>query len=414
MLKRKKLILKIILFFILNIIFFNKNNMVFSKQNNSFLKKIIPSLQRQPFYGIHQSGITTPQQEFVVLASFDIFAHNKNELKNLFIILTNRIRSLTYGSKISLLENNQMPPIDSGMLGKIIFPDNMTITMSVGSSIFDDRFGLKKLKPIQLKEMNHFPNDFLNSKLCHGDILLQICANTKETTIHALRDIIKYSSGLLGLKWKQEGFISHNSVKNKKTPINLLGFKDGTANPDPKNENLMNNILWIDSKNKEPFWSWGGTYQVIRIIRFKVEFWDRTPLHEQQKIFGRKKYTGAPLYMKNEFDIPNYYNDPNGNLTPLNSHIRLANPRISDKNFQILRRGYNYSNGIYSTGNLDMGLLFVCFQNDLEKGFINIQNRLNGEDLEEYIQPIGGGYFFILPGILDSQSYLGKTLIESN
>lgn len=46
-----------------------------------------------------------------------------------------------------------------------------------------------------------------------------------------------------------------------------------------------------------------------------------------------------------------------------------------------------------------MGLLFVCFQANLETEFITVQNRLNGEPLEEYIKPIGGEYFFSLPGV---------------
>ncbi|XPE46864.1 hypothetical protein ACNKHO_06590 [Shigella flexneri] len=60
-------------------------------------------------------------------------------------------------------------------------------------------------------------------------------------------------------------------------------------------------------------------------------------------------------------------------------------------------RGYSYS-GVTNSGQLDMGLLFVCYQHDLEKGFLTVQKRLNGEALEEYIKPIGGGYFFALPG----------------
>ena len=60
-----------------------------------------------------------------------------------------------------------------------------------------------------------------------------------------------------------------------------------------------------------------------------------------------------------------------------------------------------------------MGLLFVCYQHDLEKGFLTVQKRLNGEALEEYIRPIGGGYFFVLPGVQAANRYLAQSLLEA-
>lgn len=39
----------------------------------------------------------------------------------------------------------------------------------------------------------------------------------------------------------------------------------------------------------------------------------------------------------------------------------------------MLRRGYSYSLGVTNSGQLDMGLLFVCYQHDLEKGFLTVQ-----------------------------------------
>jgi deferrochelatase/peroxidase EfeB len=366
-----------------------------------------------PFYGIHQAGIINPSPAAGLIVSFDVLGKNKQDLTRLFKILTTRVEFLTKGGKIPQQLNPKLPPINSGVMGDRIYPDNLTVTAAVGASIFDDRFGLSKSKPVHLVNMPAFPNDALDADRCHGDLLLQFCSNTAETNIHALRDIIKNLPDLISLRWQLDGFLPPHTLKKPGESVrNLLGFKDGTANINATDNKLMDKLTWVQPKSAEPAWAVGGTYQVVRIIRNKVEFWDRTPLKEQQEIIGRDKYTGAPLGMKNEKDIPQYKKDPEGKTILKNAHIRLANPRESDLGL-ILRRGFNYSRGYSKAGQLDMGLLFVCFQADLERGFITVQNRLNGEPLEEYIKPVGGGYFFALPGVKDSGSYLGKALIES-
>ncbi|WP_318377530.1 iron uptake transporter deferrochelatase/peroxidase subunit [Enterobacter sp.] len=373
-------------------------------------------METQPFYGAHQAGILTPQQASMMLVAFDVLASDKADLQRLFRLLTQRIAFLTTGGPAPDTPNPRLPPTDSGILGEFIAPDNLTITVSLGKSLFDERFGLVAHAPRKLQKMTRFPNDSLDAALCHGDVLLQICANTADTVIHALRDIIKYTPDLLSVRWKREGFISAHAArsKGKETPINLLGFKDGTANPDSKNDALMKEVVWVQASQDEPAWTAGGSYQAVRIIQFHVEFWDRTPLKEQQTIFGRDKHSGAPLGMQHEHDVPDYSRDPDGDVIALDSHIRLANPRTPEtRSSLMMRRGYSYSLGVTNSGQLDMGLLFVCYQHDLEEGFLTVQKRLNGEALEEYIKPIGGGYFFALPGVPDADHYLGQGLLEA-
>jgi len=373
-------------------------------------------METQPFHGLHQAGVLTPQQASMMLVAFDVLASDKADLTRLFKLLTDRITFLTTGGPAPDTPNPRLPPMDSGILGAYIAPDNLTITVSVGQSLFDERYGLAAHAPKKLQRMTRFPNDSLDAALCHGDLLLQICANTQDTVIHALRDIIKHSPDLLSVRWKREGFISDHAArsKGKETPVNLLGFKDGTANPDSHDAKLMDNIVWVTDGQGEPAWTTGGSYQAVRIIQFHVEFWDRTPLKEQQTIFGRDKHSGAPLGMQHEHDVPDYANDPNGDVIALDSHIRLANPRTPETESNLMmRRGYSYSLGVTNSGQLEMGLLFVCYQHDLEKGFLTVQKRLNGEALEEYIKPIGGGYFFVLPGVKARTDYLAQGLLEA-
>ncbi|MEB5748914.1 iron uptake transporter deferrochelatase/peroxidase subunit [Leclercia adecarboxylata] len=373
-------------------------------------------METQPFHGLHQAGILTPQQASMMLVAFDVLASDKSELERLFRLLTQRITFLTTGGPAPETPNPRLPPMDSGILGSYIAPDNLTMTVSLGASLFDDRFGLAAQKPKSLQKMVRFPNDSLDAALCHGDLLIQICANTQDTVIHALRDLIKHTPDLLSVRWKREGFISDHAArsKGKETPVNLLGFKDGTANPNSQDGPLIDRVVWVTADQGEPAWAVGGSYQAVRIIQFRVEFWDRTPLKEQQTIFGRDKQSGAPLGMKNEHDVPDYASDPEGNVIALDSHIRLANPRTQETEQNLMmRRGYSYSLGVTNSGQLDMGLLFVCFQHDLEKGFLTVQKRLNGEALEEYVKPIGGGYFFALPGVQDKYGWLAQGLLEA-
>lgn len=374
--------------------------------------------ERTPFHGRYQAGITTPRQTAGMLASFDVLAQNRGELEQLLRTLTERIAFLTEGGAQPDLDP-KLPPAGSGILGPVVQPDGLTVTVSVGASLFDARFGLTAYKPVHLQAMQSHPNDALDAALCHGDLSIQFCANTPDTNIHALRDIIKNLPGLLWLRWKQEGSVPPIPAvpgQPAESARNFLGFRDGSANPDSADTTLMERIVWVQTDSQEPAWAVDGSYQGVRIIRNFVERWDRTPLQEQEAIFGRLKANGAPLDGGHtEHDVPDYTHDPKGKLTPLDAHIRLANPRTPASQANLmLRRPFNYSNGVTKSGQLDMGLLFICYQANLAQGFIAVQKRLDGEPLEEYIKPVGGGFFFSLPGVRDEHDWLGRTLMQSS
>lgn len=138
------------------------------------------SPQAYPCYGEHQAGIVTPQQAFSIMCAFDVTAQSAKQLENLFRTLTARIEFLTQGGEYQD-GDDKLPPAGSGILGKAFNPDGLTVTVGVGSSLFDGRFGLKDKKPIHLQEMRDFSNDKLQKSWCDGDLSLQICAFTPET-----------------------------------------------------------------------------------------------------------------------------------------------------------------------------------------------------------------------------------------
>jgi deferrochelatase/peroxidase EfeB len=370
-----------------------------------------------PFDGVHQAGILRPAipQPNSLIAAFDVVATSRAGLETGLRELTTRGRLLAAGWSPDVGDPLD-PPEESGVLGASTGPAGLTVTVGVGASVFDERFGLGAARPRQLTTMPHFPNDKLDPDLSHGDLLVQVCATDELATVRALRYLMLGTRDILRLRWMVNGFHRPNatSTPGHTTTRNLMGFKDGTANPNPDDTPLMDRLVWIDDADGEPAWGTGGSYMVVRLIRMFVEPWDRTALLEQEKIIGRTKRTGAPLGGDREDEIPAYASDPDGARIPLYAHIRRANPRTaeSERNL-IFRRGYSYSRGFDDAGHLDQGLLFVCFQRDLEAGFVTVQKRLAGEPLEEYVRPVGGGYFYALPGVTDPNGFLGEGLLRA-
>ena len=186
------------------------------------------------------------------------------------------------------------------------------------------------------------------------------------------------------------------------TPRNLFGFKDGTANIKAEDPATLDAHVWVGAGD-DPSAAWlaGGSYLVARRINMTIETWDRASLREQEAIIGRDRSAGAPLSGGTEFTEPDF--EVSGRdgapLIHANSHVALAHP-TRNGGVQMLRRGYNFTDGNDDLGRLDAGLFFIAYVRDPRTHYIPMQTRMSRQDtMMEYLQHRGSGLFAVPPGI---------------
>jgi deferrochelatase/peroxidase EfeB len=372
-----------------------------------------PAAEQVPFHGTHQAGSTTPTQDRLHFASFDLTTDSVADLRTLLQEWTVAAARMTEGLPAGT-ENEAplLPPEDTGeAVG--LGPANLTVTVGFGPSLFDDRFGLAGERPAALKPIPRLPADELDPKISNGDLCIQACANDPQVAFHAVRNMTKIAQGVAVMRWCQLGFgKTSRTGADQETPRNLMGFKDGTNNILNDDAEALEQFVWVG--DEAPEWMRGGSYLVSRRIRMLIEPWDRTFLQEQEDVFGRLKESGAPIggsAEKETVDLEAKGADGNFEI-PLDAHIRLANPASND-GAKILRRGYSFTDGFDVTrGQLDAGLFFICFQKDPAKQFVPIQERLGANDrLNEYILHTGSALFAIPTGVRAEGDYYGQDLI---
>jgi Dyp-type peroxidase family len=187
---------------------------------------------------------------------------------------------------------------------------------------------------------------------------------------------------------------------------NLLGFVDGLSQP----KRLNNDVIWT-TRNDEIGALVDGTYMVFQKIEHDLDQWENLGVREQEKWIGRSKGTGLllgtlsreedeklaedcrslnrkvreaassrlkkllddqadpvkPFYSSSDLKYKNIRLE-----CPVWSHVRKANPRGADGALSkvIFRRGFLFMDDTFNPGKkLSSGLLFICFQRDIQKGF---------------------------------------------
>lgn len=370
------------------------------------------------FYGEHQAGITTPAQDRMHFAAFDIAEDmNRDDVIELLQDWTYAASRLALGLDVAASGafdgGPYLPPADTGEAADLP-ASGLTITFGFGRSLFKDasgkdRFNIASKLPAELKPLPKMVNDFIDPAHSEGDICIQACANDPQVAVHAIRNLTRIAFGRAVLRWSQLGFGRTSSTSTEqKTPRNLFGQKDGTSNIKAEEPERLNEHVWINNG-----WAQGGTYLVARRIAMTIEVWDGVRLEEQERVTGRDKREGAPLSGGEEFTPPDFTatNDKGELLIDERSHVARVHPD-NNHGIAMMRRGYNFVDGNDAQGRLNAGLFFIAFVKDPGR-FAKVHKNMARDDMFiEYLKTTGSAVFLVPPGIKEGQ-YVGQQLFEA-
>ncbi|WP_326635188.1 Dyp-type peroxidase [Streptosporangium sp. NBC_01755] len=352
----------------------------------------------EPFDGVHQAGIATMPQTYGVFVGLDLLPGTDREaLVRMMRLLTDDARRLTQGR----------PALADTEPELALLPARLTVTFGFGPGLFAAA-GLADRRPKTVEPLPAFTVDRLKKEWSGGDLLLQICADDALALAHALRMVVKDARSFAKVRWTQRGFRrAAGTHAAGETQRNVMGQLDGTVNLKPGTPEF-DRAVWV---SEGPSWLRGGTTLVLRRIRAEMETWDAVDRVAKEFTVGRRLDNGAPLTGRDEHDMADFtkLNAIGFPVISEQAHIRRAH--VADPGMRILRRVYNYDEGLTPDGHADSGLLFASYQADIARQFIPIQRRLDEADLlNEWTTPIGSAVFAVPPGCSPG-GWIGDTLL---
>lgn len=344
-----------------------------------------------PFYGVHQSGISTPLQSHGNLVAFNLKPDARQQEVQALLRL--------WSTDAALLQSGRPAMADSAP-ELAITPASLTVTIGIAHSAFV-RADVASRWPFAATEIPAYSIDALQPDWTGGDLVLQICANDAMSVAHATRELVKDAKPFASVAWSQSGSMPGVDVNPGETPRNHMGFKDGTGNPLPGTR-VFEQTVWNNGATQP--WFAGGSALVIRRIRMDLDRWETLTPQQMEAAFGRHLTSGAPLGATNEFQrVDLDGRDTRGlPLIPINAHVRRATLKKD-----LYRRPFNYADGPS-----EMGLLFVAYCADIQQ-YLDIQASLAEYDaINTWTTPIGSAMFAVPPGAPEPGAWVGESLFS--
>lgn len=368
---------------------------------NAGVAPTTPQPATVPFHGEHQAGITTPQQSHASFVGLNLTDKaDARGIAAMMSMLTDDAARLCAGK----------PPLAALEPTSAAAAANLTVTFGFGPGMFAAA-GVPQRCPQAVRSLPAFSTDKLDKRWGQTDLIIQLCSDDPSGLAYAQRRLLRDAAHLTTVRWVQHGFMTRGHEPGEpagSSPRNLFGLRDGSANErDPAQ---VAAVAWSTGPGAMA----GGSQLVLRRIRLDLDRWDDIETETKELSFGRRIADGSPLSApagSGEFTVVDRVatDDQGFTIVPPNSHAARAQARTGAE--RMLRRGYNYNDGLDAAGKPDAGLLFAAYQADIGASFVPVQRRLAEADaINTWSTHVGSAVYAVPPGAAPGE-WVGQRLL---
>ncbi|MEZ0052057.1 putative iron-dependent peroxidase [Mycobacterium sp. MAA66] len=244
---------------------------------------------------------------------------------------------------------------------------NLSLVTSVGSDAWDRLFSGPR--PAQLHPFPALQGGRHHAPSTPGDLLFHIRANAMDVCFELAGQILRSLDGAVTVVDEVHGF---KFFENR----DLLGFVDGTENPDGPDA-----VSAAQIGAEDPDFS-GGSYVHVQKYLHDMTGWNSLSVTEQERVIGRSKLE--------DIEMPD-------DVKPPNSHLALNVINDADGNqLQIVRANMPFGR----VGSAEFGTYYIAYSADPDVTERMLHNMFIGDPpgntdrILDFSTPVTGVMFF--------------------
>jgi putative iron-dependent peroxidase len=247
----------------------------------------------------------------------------------------------------------------------------LTCVVGVGSALWDRLFGAPR--PAELHAFRELTGTRHTAVATPGDLLFHIRAHRLDLCFELAQRICGRLTGYAQVIDEVHGFRSFDER-------DLLGFVDGTENPDGVAALAAVTIGEEDAQFA------GGSYVIVQKYTHNLDTWDAIAVEEQERVVGRTKLS--------DIELPD-------DIKPANSHVALNTITGPDGQQQQIMR-FNMPFGRVGTG--EFGTYFIGYARSPEVIEQMLTNMFIGnppgnyDRILDFSTALTGSLFFVPDG----------------